>query len=128
MRAAWVRTVRSEAKPGHQLQVDFGEKKMRLSGSVVTVFQMVAVFSFSRGRLVRVFLSQRGDDWRHLSAQFGTKLVPSVLGRRFRADRDGHLRGLEEELGPSLPVQKKTRRRGTRPDASPWKPTPRQSP
>jgi transposase len=62
--AAQVATVRFETKPGQQLQVDFGEKKVRVGGQVVKVFLLVAVLSFSRRLFVRAFLNQRGDDWR----------------------------------------------------------------
>lgn len=62
--AAQVSTVRFETKAGQQMQVDFGEKKVRLGGQVVKVFLLVAVLSFSRRLFVRAFLNQRGDDWR----------------------------------------------------------------
>ncbi len=62
--AAQVATVRFETKPGQQLQVDFGEKKVRVGGQVVKVFLLVAVLSFSRRLFVRALLNQRGDDWR----------------------------------------------------------------
>ncbi|MFP2927560.1 IS21 family transposase, partial [Pyxidicoccus sp. 3LG] len=62
--AAQTATVRFETKPGQQMQVDFGEKKVRLGGQVVRVFLLVAVLSFSRRLFVRAFLNQRGDDWR----------------------------------------------------------------
>jgi len=62
--AAQVATVRFETKPGQQMQVDFGEKKVRVGGQVVKVFLLVAVLSFSRRLFVRAFLNQRGDDWR----------------------------------------------------------------
>jgi len=62
--AAQTATVRFETKPGQQMQVDFGEKKVRLGGQVVKVFLLVAVLSFSRRLFVRAFLNQRGDDWR----------------------------------------------------------------
>jgi transposase len=62
--AAQVATVRFETKPGQQVQVDFGEKKVRLGGQVVKVFLLVAVLCFSRRLFVRAFLNQRGDDWR----------------------------------------------------------------
>ncbi|ATB38888.1 integrase [Cystobacter fuscus] len=62
--AAQVATVRFETKPGQQMQVDFGEKKVRLGGQLVKVFLLVAVLSFSRRLFVRTFLNQRGDDRR----------------------------------------------------------------
>ena len=62
--AAQVATVRFETVPGKQMQVDFGEKKVRIGGQWVKVFLLVAVLSFSRRLFVRALLNQRGDDWR----------------------------------------------------------------
>nr|BDT35623.1 hypothetical protein MFMH1_52920 [Myxococcus sp. MH1] len=44
------------------------------------------------------------DAWRTLRAQLEQRRVPRVMGRRFRADPDSYLRGIEEELRPYLPV------------------------
>ncbi|WP_205519580.1 hypothetical protein [Pyxidicoccus caerfyrddinensis] len=44
------------------------------------------------------------DDWRRLRAQLEARRVPRIMGRRFRADPDAYLRGIEEELRPYLPV------------------------
>lgn len=69
--ATQVATVRFETAPGKQMQVDFGEKKVRLGGELVKVFLLVAVLSFSRRLFVRALLNQRGDDWREgVSAAF----------------------------------------------------------
>jgi transposase len=62
--ATQVATVRFETAAGTQMQVDFGEKKVRIGGEEVKVFPLVAVLSFSRRLFVRAFLNQRGDDWR----------------------------------------------------------------
>ncbi|MFT3836019.1 MAG: IS21 family transposase [Myxococcaceae bacterium] len=62
--AAEVATVRFETAPGRQMQVDFGEKKLRIAGKLVKVFLLVAVLSHSRRIFVKAFLNQRGDDWR----------------------------------------------------------------
>lgn len=62
--AAVVASVRFETAPGRQLQVDFGEKKLRIGGVVVKVYLLVAVLSHSRRLFVKAFLNQRGDDWR----------------------------------------------------------------
>jgi transposase len=62
--AAVVASVRFETAPGRQLQVDFGEKKVRIGEAVVTVYLLVAVLSHSRRLFVKAFLNQRGDDWR----------------------------------------------------------------
>ncbi|WP_426752902.1 hypothetical protein [Myxococcus sp. Y35] len=44
------------------------------------------------------------DDWRRLRAQLQQRRIPRIMGRRFRADPDAYLRGIEEELRPYLPV------------------------
>jgi transposase len=62
-RAAEVATVRFETAPGHQLQIDFGEKWVWL-GEQRTRVLFVAVLGYSRREYVQAFLSQRHDDWR----------------------------------------------------------------
>lgn len=90
---AQVATVRFETKPGQQMQVDFGEKKVRLGGQEVKVYLLVAVLSFSRRLFVRAFLNQRGDDWREGVAaafmHFGG-VVLEVLGDNARPLVDEH--------------------------------------
>jgi len=63
-RAAEAATVRYETSPGHQMQIDFGEKRVRIGGVDVRVFLFVAVLSYSRRIFAKAFLSQRQDDWR----------------------------------------------------------------
>lgn len=63
-RAAEAATVRFETEPGHQLQIDFGEKLVTVGGQRLRVMLFVAVLSYSRRAYVRVFRSQRHDDWR----------------------------------------------------------------
>lgn len=63
-RASELATVRYETAPGHQMQVDFGQKRVRVGGTEVVVHLLVAVLSFSRRIFVRAFLAERGDDWR----------------------------------------------------------------
>jgi len=63
-RAAEAATVRFETEPGHQLQIDFGEKHVMIAGQRVRVMLFVAVLGFSRRCYVRAFRSQRHDDWR----------------------------------------------------------------
>ena len=58
--AATVASVRFETAPGRQMQVDFGEKKLRIGGEVVRVYLLVAVLSHSRRLFVKPFLNQRG--------------------------------------------------------------------
>lgn len=62
--AAEVATVRFETAPGHQMQIDFGEKLVAVGGAVVRVYLFVAVLGYSRRLFTRASLSQRQDDWR----------------------------------------------------------------
>jgi transposase len=61
---AQVATVRYETAPGHQMQIDFGQKWVRVAGEYVRVYLLVAVLSYSRRLYVHAFLSERQDDWR----------------------------------------------------------------
>jgi hypothetical protein len=63
-RAAEAATVRFETAPGHQTQIDFGEKRVAIAGQAVRVFFFVAVLSYSRRIYAKAFLAQRQDDWR----------------------------------------------------------------
>lgn len=70
-RAAEAATVRFETAPGHQMQIDFGEKWVAIAGARTKVYFFVAVLGFSRRLFVRASLSQRQDDWREgLAAAF----------------------------------------------------------
>ena len=87
-RAAAVATVRVETAPGAQMQVDFGEKRVTIAGTAITVFLLVAVLSYSRRTFVKAFLHERQDDWREGIAaaflHFGG-VVLTVLGDNARA-------------------------------------------
>jgi transposase len=61
---AQVATVRFETAPGHQMQIDFGQKLVAIGGQLVRVYVLVAVLSYSRRLFARAFLSERQDDWR----------------------------------------------------------------
>ena len=63
-RAKALATVRFETAPGHQMQIDFGEKQVVIAGESVKVYLFVAVLAYSRRLFVRASLSQRQDDWR----------------------------------------------------------------
>lgn len=63
-RAAQVATVRYETAPGQQMQIDFGEKWVRIAQARVKVFFFVAVLGFSRRIFVKPFLAERHEDWR----------------------------------------------------------------
>lgn len=70
-RAAEAATVRFETEPGHQLQIDFGEKHVMIAGQRTRLMLFVAVLGYSRRCYVRAFRSQRHDDWREgLAAAF----------------------------------------------------------
>jgi transposase len=62
-RAEALATVRFETLPGQQLQMDFGEKMVRIAGQAVKVYLMTAVLGYSRRLYCRAFLAQRQDDW-----------------------------------------------------------------
>src|SRR3954466_6376087 len=61
-RASQVATVRFETAPGEQMQVDVGQRMVRIAGQMVRVFFVCAVLGFSRRLFVRAFLSARQDD------------------------------------------------------------------
>jgi transposase len=63
-RASALATVRVETPPGDQLQVDFGQQRVRIAGVRVRIFLLVAVLSYSRRLFVKPFLNERGADWR----------------------------------------------------------------
>ena len=50
--------------PGDQMQIDFGQKRLRIAGVRVRIFLLVAVLSYSRRLFVKAFLNERGADWR----------------------------------------------------------------
>lgn len=87
-RAAELATVRVESAPGDQLQIDFGQKRVRVGGEWVRVFLLVAVLSYSRRLFVKAFLNERQDDWREglVGAFLHFGGVPrTVLGDNARA-------------------------------------------
>lgn len=63
-RAAQVATVRFETEPGHQLQIDFGEKWISIAGVRTKVHLFVGVLGYSRRAFVKPFRHERHDDWR----------------------------------------------------------------
>lgn len=99
--AAAVATVRFETEPGHQMQVDFGEKWVWIAGLRTRVHLLAAVLGYSRRIFVKAFLSERQDDWREGIAcafrHFGG-VTHTLLGDNARAlviERDrstGHVR------------------------------------
>src|SRR5262245_28336809 len=95
-RAADLATVRVETAPGDQLQIDFGQKRVRIAGEWVRVFLLVAVLRYSRRLFVKAFLNERQDDWREGLAAAFTHFggVPrTLLGDNARALVVGRDRG-----------------------------------
>ena len=68
-RAQALATVRFETPPGQQIQIDFGEKVVRIAGQPVKVYLMTAVLGYSRRLYCRAFLGAaagrlaRGARW-----------------------------------------------------------------
>src|SRR4051794_26705680 len=62
-RAAKLATTRFETRPGQQLQIDFGEKIVRIADVPVKIYLMTAVLGYSRRMSCRAFLAQRQDEW-----------------------------------------------------------------
>ncbi len=103
-RAVWARrrelhvsdvaTVRFETEPGHQMQIDFGEKWVGLQGLRTKIHVLTAVLGYSRRIFVKAFLSERQDDWREGIAEAFQHFcgVPQTLlcdnARALVTDRD----------------------------------------
>ena len=56
-------TVRFETPPGHQLQIDFGERRITIAGVSTKVFLFVATLGYSRRIHVRAFRNERQESW-----------------------------------------------------------------
>ena len=56
-------TVRFETRPGEQLQIDFGERRVEIGGVPVKVFFFVATLGYSRRLHVRAFSHEKQDSW-----------------------------------------------------------------
>ena len=97
-RAAELATVRFETAPGHQMQIDFGEKFVVIGTDRIKVHFFVAVLGYSRRIFVRASLSQRQDDWREgLAGAFRTF---GGVTQKILIDRAGALViGAEPESG-----------------------------
>nr|WP_318272609.1 IS21 family transposase [Paracoccus saliphilus] len=63
LRAKARATVRFETHPGQQLQIDFGERQVEISGTRVKVFFFVATLGYSRRLPVRAFFDERQEHW-----------------------------------------------------------------
>jgi transposase len=56
-------TVRFETAPGHQMQIDFGDTRVWISGERVRVHLFVATLGYSRRLHIRPSLRERQADW-----------------------------------------------------------------
>ncbi len=56
-------TMRFETPPGHQMQIDFGQKRMEIGGEKVRVYIFVATLGYSRRTFVTAFLHERQSAW-----------------------------------------------------------------
>ena len=56
-------TVRFETRPGQQLQIDFGERRVLIGDQPQKVFLFVATLGYSRRLHVRAFGNERQENW-----------------------------------------------------------------
>ncbi len=63
LRAEARETVRFETRPGQQLQIDFGRRRVEIDGVLRLVSFFVATLGYSRRIHVRAFLSERQEHW-----------------------------------------------------------------
>lgn len=63
LQAEALATVRFETLPGHQLQIDFGERFVEIAGAPVKAFVFVATLGYSRRCHVRAFRNEKQANW-----------------------------------------------------------------
>lgn len=63
LRAEAVATVRFETPPGKQLQIDFGQRIVKVAGEMTRVFLFVATLGHSRRIYAEAFLSEKLESW-----------------------------------------------------------------
>jgi len=56
-------TLRFETEPGHQMQIDFGEKWIEVAGERVKAFVFVATLGYSRRTFARIYPTLRQRHW-----------------------------------------------------------------
>lgn len=56
-------TMRFETPPGHQLQIDFGEKRVRVGDETIRVYVFVATLGYSRRPFTTAFRHERQSAW-----------------------------------------------------------------
>jgi transposase len=63
LRAEARATVRFETRPGQQLQIDFGERRVEIAGEMRRVALFVGTLGHSRRLMVRAFAGERQEHW-----------------------------------------------------------------
>jgi len=63
LRTESVATVRFETPPGRQLQIDFGQREVKIAGQLTRVFLFVATLGYSRRIYAEAFVSERQSSW-----------------------------------------------------------------
>jgi transposase len=63
LKAEALACVRFETLPGHQLQIDFGERLVEIASARVKAFMFVATLGYSRRVHVRAFRSEKQESW-----------------------------------------------------------------
>lgn len=63
LKAEALATTRFETPPGHQLQIDFGERLVEIAGEKIKAFVFVATLGYSRRLHVRAFRHERQESW-----------------------------------------------------------------
>src|SRR5829696_6131020 len=80
-------TIRFETPPGHQLQIDFGERRILIGGVPTKVFLFVATLGFSRRMHVRAFRNERLEStFRHFGGVMTEILFDNDRGLVSRHD------------------------------------------
>jgi transposase len=94
--------VRFETRPSKQMQIDFGERMVEISGVKTKVFLFVATLGYSRRIHVRAFHNERQESWfdglESAFAKFGG-VTEEVLFDNARALVDRHDRMTGEAVG-----------------------------
>jgi len=63
LEAAARATIRFETRPGEQLQIDFGERRVQLGNEMAKVFLFVATLGYSRRLHVRAYRNEKQENW-----------------------------------------------------------------
>jgi len=63
LRAQRQATIRFETRPGHQLQIDFGDTKVWIGEERIKIHLFVATLGYSRRMHIRASIRERQTDW-----------------------------------------------------------------